>query len=53
MENFEIVNEKIGATTIFARIWTNYGRENEKCQAVISRITKQGETVQLGEITLQ
>ena len=42
-----------GATTIFAHVWTNYGRENETCQAVISRITKQGETVPLGDITLK
>jgi Ca-activated chloride channel family protein len=39
-----------GATTIFAKVWRNYGRENESCETVISRITKQGETVQLGNI---
>jgi len=40
-----------GATVIFTKIWKNFGRESEECQMSIARITSQGETVQLGEIT--
>jgi hypothetical protein len=41
-----------GATIIFAKIWRNFGRDNEECQMVISRITKQGETVPLASIKI-
>lgn len=39
-----------GATIVFTKIWKNFGRENEECQMAISRITTQGETVELGVI---
>ena len=41
-----------GATIVFCKVWQNFGRDNEICQMVISRITKQGETVSLAKIKI-
>jgi len=41
-----------GATIVSCKIWKNFGRENEECQATISRITRQGETVPLASIII-
>jgi Ca-activated chloride channel family protein len=42
-----------GATIVMSKIWRDFGRDNEVCSMGIHRIVTQGETVPLGDITIQ
>jgi uncharacterized protein YfaP (DUF2135 family) len=42
----------LGATTVKAVVWTDWGRPNQQRQELTLRLDKSGDVVTVGEITL-